>query len=417
MNNKLVKMVNYAYKEVPMYINSLYGCEKRLEEMINDFKTIPFTYKDELIKNSANAISVRYVPMLSRNGLNHERTSGSSGRYLDIYWDKNDFNKSMFQLWLLRKKYYDISPKDRMCYFYTIHDIDIDMEKDEYLEKNSTAFSKINLSTPRIIEIHKKMCEYRPKWLLLQPSIAVLLCQCIKNKKLDKLDSVEYIEFSGEILTDEVRRMTMETFNCHIANQYGANEFNSISYECPCGNMHVMDSNVYVEVVDKYGNSIKNKIGDICVTTLSNRVMPLIRYKIGDIGMITEKKCRCGNKSSVISLMSGRSNDYILCEDGTKITSYVFVRTIDNINIKMNGIVKQFSIIQKDINCFDVIFVVDMEDSTEINQIEYLFYDSIKEDRLLNAKYKFCYKSELIPDSKTGKFRYFINDFIGKEKG
>lgn len=409
MDNKVKNIVKSAYTEVPLYIKSICNCGQSIDDILkNDaFEKIPFIDKSEIINNGNNVISAGYVPMYLSKELMIERTSGSSGQYMEIYWDKKDFTKSMMQLWLLRKKYYGILPTDKMCYFFTVYKEMVEDEQDEHLEKNVWGFSKINLSTSRIIEIYKKMCEFKPKWLMLQPSIAVLLCQCIKNYSLEKLDCVEYIEFSGEILTDEVRKMTKEIFNCQIADQYGANELNSIAYECPCGNMHVMDSNVYVEIIDETGKNVKNQCGEICVTTLTNNAMPLIRYKIGDIGMITDKNCTCGNTAPVMSLMSGRKNDFVLCEDRTQITAYSFVKAIDIVNLKINGAIKQFNIIQKDINMFKVKFVVDFDEIFDTYQLEDLFINSIVEDRLYNAEFEFEYEEKLFPENRTGKFSYF----------
>lgn len=413
MDNKLKSIVKLAYTEVPLYIKSVCNCGRSIDDILenDEFEAIPFIDKSEIIQNGDNMISARYVTRYLSKELMIERTSGSSGKYMEIYWDKSDFTKSMMQLWLLRKKYYGISPSDKMCYFFTVYREMVEDEQDEHLENNVWGFSKINLSTSRIIEIYKKMCEFKPKWLLLQPSIAVLLCQCIKNYSLEKLDSVEYIEFSSEILTDEVRKMTKETFNCQIADQYGANELNSIAYECPCGNMHIMDFNVYVEVIDDAGKNVQNQSGEICVTTLNNHAMPLIRYKIGDIGMITDTECTCGNKAPVMSLMSGRKNDFILCEDGTQITAYSFVRVIDRVNLRTSGAIKQFRIIQKGINRFKVTFVVDFDEMVDTYELEELFIDSISEDRLCDAVYEFEYEGELFPEDKTGKFRYFRREF------
>lgn len=408
MNRKIKDIVMNAYTEVPFYVNAINGEGQSIVQ--SGFGNIPFTDKNTIIQSGDSVIARSYLPLFLAGKLKYDRTSGSSGKYMEIYWDKKDYMKSMTPLWLLRKKYYGISPSDKMCYFFTIFENRIEEEKDEYLNGNVLAFSKINLSTPRIIEIYKKMCEFKPKWLILQPSIAVLLCQCIKKYSLEKLDSVEYVEFTSEILTEEVRNMTKETFDCRIADQYGANEFNSIAYECPCGNMHIMDSNVYVEIIDEEGNSVKNQKGEICITTLTNHAMPLIRYRIGDIGQITDKVCSCGNKAPILSLMSGRKNDFVLCEDGTQITAYSFIRAIDNVNIKTDGVIKQFHIIQKKINKFEVTFVVDSDEEYDTYQLERLFIDSVQEDRLYEAEYKFSYENKLLPDDRTGKFRYFMRE-------
>lgn len=401
-----MKIIKLAYTTVPFYMDLLSDYEKDLDDILEKgIEGIPFIDKNHVIEKGANIISAKYIPKYLNNKLMYLKTSGSTGKYMDIFWDKDDFVKSMIPLWIMRKKYYGIAPTDKMCSFYTMQDTSIEDERDEYQEKYSLIFSKVNLSAPRLVEIYKKMCEFRPKWLILQPSIAVLLCQCIKKYSLVGLDSVEYVEFNGEILTDEVRKLTKETFKCSVANQYGANEFNSIAYECPYGNMHVMDSNVYVEVTDKEGKNVIDESGDICITSLTNNAMPLIRYKIEDIGIISNKKCDCGSCSQIISLMSGRKNDYVLCEDGTEITSYVFVRAIDSVNMMLDGVIKQFNIIQYDINKFKVKFVV--EDITDNDELEYLFKKFVVEDRLIDASYDFEYYESLFPDNNTGKHKYF----------
>lgn len=66
-------------------------------------------------------------------------------------------------------------------------------------------------------------------------------------------------------------------FNCKVASQYGCYEVNSIAYECPFHKLHVMTENVYVEIVED---------NQICITSKHNRVMPFVRYKVGDRGRL-----------------------------------------------------------------------------------------------------------------------------------
>jgi phenylacetate-CoA ligase len=58
--------------------------------------------------------------------------------------------------------------------------------------------------------------------------------------------------------------------------------------------MHVISENVIVEVVDESGQAVIGKEGDILISDLNNRVMPFIRYRIGDRGRILASQCSCG---------------------------------------------------------------------------------------------------------------------------
>lgn len=129
------------------------------------------------------------------------------------------------------------------------------------------------------------------------------------------------------MLLESTRRKLEEAFKCKISNQYGCYEANSIAYECPHNKLHCMEDNIYVEIVDNEGKEVtKVNEGNIIITTLNSHAMPFIRYKIGDRGVMdyNQEVCKCGNKSPVLKLSSGRVNDYIVLDDGSRINAYVY---------------------------------------------------------------------------------------------
>lgn len=399
ISEKIMEYIRKTYNEVPMYYNMNIKAEE-----IKEWDDIPIIEKNTVVKNGDSALAVSAIPLLMRGNLISSRTSGSTGKYMEIYWKEDDYKRSMLPLWYYRRRYYGIKPDDRLCFFYTLHNVG--KSEDLYFyEKNSLGFLKANLDMEYLAEIYKRMEEYKPVWLLLQPSMAVLLCECMDRYGLDSLESVRYIEFSGEILTDNVRNMTKEHFKCRIANQYGANEFNSIAYECPYGHMHILESNVYVEEAGS------NDESELILTTLTNTAMPLIRYRIGDRGIINkEHKCQCGNKSPVLELNSGRANDFIICENNEKKSPYALVRAIEAVGYMLEGVIKQFQIEQTDIGAFIVRLVVDTDDDMfDEKYIEEAFRRNVIDRELEKSEYSFEYYDELFPDEGTGKYRYFKN--------
>ena len=340
MNNvRLKNIIKYAYEKVPFYINK--DIDKKIfedENALNILRQLPVVDKEDIIK-SDNNISAEYA-VNRKQDITYAHTSGSTGKCMDIMWDKSDVNKSMLSLWLYRLKYYGIKMSDRLCYFYTTGNFPESRElKTDYEEgRNRLGFSKLNLNENRIAEIYKHMKEYRPVWINMQPSIGMLLAEYINRNKLEKIQELKYIELTGEMLFDNVRKEIEKAFGCRVANQYGCYEGNSIAYECPCGNLHCMEENIYVEVLDKEGKEVpEGSEGDIVITTLHNHAMPFIRYRIGDRGILDRNtRCNCGNISSVLRLKSGRISDYAVLKDGSKINSYVFVRAIDMARLKEN---------------------------------------------------------------------------------
>lgn len=322
----------------------------------------------------------------------------------------------MTSLWQYRRKYYDINTWDKMCYFYTIRILG-NQETMETEDRNTLGFSKTSLNEQRLKEIYTRMLEYEPKWLLLQPSTAGMLIDTALKCGLNSIESVKYIELTGEMLTDELRRKLEGFFSCKVANQYGSYEFNSIAYECPYGNMHIMSENVYVEVMEEDGQVHKieedsydeQREKDLIITSLTNNRTPFIRYRIGDRGIVTDKvKCRCGNHAPVIKLTVGRSHNYIECEDGTRINAYIFPRAIENVNHILDDVVKQFQVIQRGINDFLVRLYID--DRSLISAIKEIFEANILEESLKNAYFEYSFEDEYIKDKMGDKLMFFRNE-------
>ena len=57
----------------------------------------------------------------------------------------------------------------------------------------------------------------------------------------------------------------------------------------------MITNSALIEFVDEAGEYVSSgEQGEIVVTGFLNHVMPLIRYRIGDVGVPTDEKCACG---------------------------------------------------------------------------------------------------------------------------
>jgi phenylacetate-CoA ligase len=67
-----------------------------------------------------------------------------------------------------------------------------------------------------------------------------------------------------------------------------------------------------VEIVDDTDTPVPTgSEGRILVTNLHNYAMPLIRYDIGDIGVLSNHYCSCGRGLPVLAKLQGRVTDII----------------------------------------------------------------------------------------------------------
>lgn len=405
---KLNNIVKEAYDNVPIYINFSDNTER-----VTGINNAPIITKQIFVEKQDACLTPSYYMDYLQNRLIKARTSGSTGHYLQIVWSVSDYHQSMMELWLKRIKYYNIRPDNKLAYFFTDNRFN---NSNMYVrKKQELGISKAGLLPDLIDEAYRYIVEWNPEWMLLQPSTAVILAEYIKRNHAKLPDQLRYIEFSGEVLTDDVRQITEKVFNCKTADQYGANEVNSIAYECPCGSKHIMTSNVYVEIVDDEGNILSDSVtpgecvksGRIILTSLTNKAMPFIRYDIGDVGRIVWKKCMCGNRQPVLELEGGRCNDYIYINDTERINPYIFVSIFDKVNVVLEGAILQFSIVQNNYDEFTITLYTDGDFSND--EISEVFMECIDNNYLRQANYNLIYTENPINNGNNGKYAYFRN--------
>jgi phenylacetate-CoA ligase len=126
---------------------------------------------------------------------------------------------------------------------------------------------------------------------------------------------------SGDTLFPEMRSNIEEFFQCKCFDQYGQSEGVSMAMECPEGRIHVIPWAGILEILREDGSPCsEGEVGEIVATGLLNDAMPLIRYRVGDYAAwAKDQKCACGNLNPAITNLEGRMDDYLITSDGRKI--------------------------------------------------------------------------------------------------
>lgn len=287
----------------------------------------PILYKESIVHNAKKYYS-NIADSITRDNILKVRTSGSSGIPLNIYWNKDDYLKSMHELWKRRNKYYGISAIDKKLSFnyaskgHSIYSI----------ISNNIDFDKIVLYDEKYFnEVYETINCFQPKWIYIKPHLFKLLYHQLKKHNLNLPHSIKYIEFVGENIDSNEEDYYRNVLHVYIANMYGSEEMNGIAYECPHHRMHIIQENVFAEIQNIDNNEIQSYgNGMIILTNLHNRFMPLIRYYQGDcvnIEPLTEV-CDCGSSDPIITQIHGRSNE--LFKFNNKIVSTALLCEIVN---------------------------------------------------------------------------------------
>jgi phenylacetate-CoA ligase len=78
--------------------------------------------------------------------------------------------------------------------------------------------------------------------------------------------------------------------------------------------LHVCDDHFLPEVVDPVTGAPcpPGVEGELVLTTLTKRALPMIRYRTGDITALATAPCACGRTSARIARIKGRSDDMLV---------------------------------------------------------------------------------------------------------
>jgi phenylacetate-CoA ligase len=244
--------------------------------------------------------------------------------------------------------------------------------------------------------------ERRPKMLFGYPSAISHIAAHAQQKdiRLDDL-GVKVVFCTSERLYDHQREAISSAFACPVANGYGGRDAGFIAHECPAGGMHITAEDIIVEIVDEHGNNQPAGIaGEIVTTHLATADYPFIRYRTGDIGVLSNDKCACGRGLPLLKEIQGRSTDFVIAADGTIMHGLALIYILRD----QPG-VKAFKVIQETIDLTRVLIVTEPPfESRTIATIVSGF-----KQRLGNSVQIDVQVTDNIPGEKSGKFRYIVS--------
>ena len=165
---------------------------------------------------------------------------------------------------------------------------------------------------------------YRPVLLQGYASIIADVARFVLDNRI-KLPPLKGVYSTAEVLYDWQRETMEAAFGCKVYNQYGCREIPNIALECRQGNMHVFSDMVYLESVNSDGED------RLLITSLTNYLMPMIRYENGDSGRLKAGDCACGSPFPMMEMGVCRDNDFLRTPGGRKIAPSYFNRLLDGL--------------------------------------------------------------------------------------
>lgn len=126
-----------------------------------------------------------------------------------------------------------------------------------------------------------------------------------------------------ENFTHAVERELRELYNSEVVRAYGSAEFGPVGGECmSLQGLHLYEDYMIFEVLKEGEQVAPGETGELVITGLHNDVMPLIRYRTGDIvRRADEERCSCGSSLMRVSAVLGREDDGLVTEEGRRVAA------------------------------------------------------------------------------------------------
>ena len=123
--------------------------------------------------------------------------------------------------------------------------------------------------------------------------------------------------FGAEPWTEPMRRHIESDTNLKAYDIYGLSEIigPGVGVECQYhSGLHIFEDHFYPEVIDaQTGEVVPDGVeGELVLTTLSKRAMPMIRYRTRDITALVPEKCPCGRTIRRMRRIGRRSDDMFI---------------------------------------------------------------------------------------------------------
>lgn len=386
----LVKILECAQKNVPYYRDLFATYNFSPQSVLQDVRyltDLPFLTKEIILEQGKRLLNESCPKIL------HERkTGGSTGPAANIYYSKEDLDWTAAQnIQMLEwggKHRFNREAHLSTLFLKPLPDAAIREEIKKCLVLNRYNIYTSGLGAQALRQLYKSLQKAHARFVQGHPSSMAALAQYLVQQGAKTTGLFQVFVSTGEMLTNKQRKLIENVFQCRVSNRYGACEFGVMAQELTRshrGKLLVADSMVWPELLDPNPEGI----GELVFTSLRNESMPLIRYRIGDIGQLIQK-----DDGWWISNLTGRIHDSVIIGGDTYPTHYV-QDILDRC-----GPISDFQIVVKDSVAQELCLVCAQENWSSI-------FSAVTENFPTVPLRRIC-TEELVLTGRREKFRYVI---------
>lgn len=401
---KHIDIQNIKLEDLPV-INKM-----DLVNNFNDFITIPSIRHDRLREYFMEEFS---FDKMFLNEFLAFHTSGSTGNPAYVVWGAKEFATSTYMLLhkniglIKGSNIFEILKNKRKLLYFGI--------MDDYVGGNSWIYQIGKYVDVKMISIFsspdqwiKIINEFQPDVIMAKPHVLAKLANQVAGGSLHI--SPEKLIFVGEMLRPRDKEVIHKYFSCPLMNSYSTCETGPVAWQTDeREKLSVINEEVIVELLDDDNKPIREfyKEGKVVITNLYSKIMPIIRYEIGDRAYFIPNEIN--DEMSTISYIKGRNTSNFIFENALGSKEIVSEYPFWSLDIPS---IARYQVVQKSLTELLIKIELEKNNSYQKDLILEKFYSKVRRifgerENLHNITIRFEMVDRILP-SKSGKIKITI---------
>lgn len=326
---RLLEALRYAEKNVPFYRRRFAEFGVRVSQIHapEDLAKFPVITKDDVRKHPEEFFAENFDRPKYRSA-----TGGSTGSSMTFYYDHLAYERRMAAALRANRwagaeigdpevHIWGNPPGEATSLWHWKRDIERFFWRHKYI-------SSFHLHENTFAETLRAILNYAPRILVGYTMPIYLLARIAIEQKIAP-PRLRGIITSAERLFD-VQRATIEKgFDAPVFDRYGCREVMLIGAECERhSGLHLNAENVFVELYRDGRPAPPGTPGEVLLSDLHNRAMPLLRYRNDDLATAKSESCLCGRGLPLLASVEGRMLDMIVGTNGRIVAGEAFVHLL-----------------------------------------------------------------------------------------
>ena len=313
---RLKALVDYCDKNVKFYHDRFekHGITADKIKCLSDIQYIPYTTKDDL--RDTYPFGLLSVPR--KEIVRVHASSGTTGNPTVVAYTRQDLDNWAEQV---ARLVYAAGATDestvQICFGYGMFTGALGLHYG--LERiGATVVPTSSGNTEKQL---KFMRDFGTDTIVATPSYCLYLAESARERGVEfPMDSykLKLGLLGSEGCTPEMRSQIEERWGngFFCTDNYGMSELNGpgMSGECVMRDgLHINEDHFLCEIIDSVTGDVldKDATGELVVTNLTKRGLPILRYRTKDITNINYEPCACGRTTARMSKIIGRSDDML----------------------------------------------------------------------------------------------------------